>query len=233
MGLGLRPEHVTQRALDVLRKCTHVLVDAYTTPVPGGFYERLEGMFSFERAERNDLEEGARRIVELARETDVAIAVWGDPFVATTHVMIRNMADEAGVPWSYVPGITAISVVPSILGLQHYRFGRIITIPARWREFPSFIERYRVNRQAGVHTLFLVDPGMDIREALEALAEGGIDEAGVVARATWDDQKVGTGRIAELMEVDWGEPPYSIVVPASMHPEEKEAWERWRVSKRR
>ncbi len=238
--MGLKPEHISEEALRIAKSCDERILDGYTTPVPERFVNTVEEKVGkIYVARREDLEEGAKELVRRALHKDLALLVWGDPFVATTHVMIRNMAEELGVSWKYVPGITILSVIPSLLGLQHYRFGKVVTIPKMWKSTPSFFEKIANNRKMGAHTLCLVDIGMSMKDALRALSywssKNGekVGEIAGIARATWENQMVCVGGLNELLELEWGAPPFSIVVPADMHPEEQEAWNAWKRQRRR
>lgn len=235
VGLGLKPAHISEEALRAARSCRERILDGYTTPVPEDFVKAMEERIGEVRvAGRKELEEGAVEIVRRAQKRDVALLVWGDPFAATTHVMIRNVAEEEGTEWKYVPGVSILSVMPSLLGLQHYRFGKVVTIPKTWKDMPSFFERIERNREMGAHTLCLVDIGMNMDEALRALLfwserrSTELGEIAGIARATWETQTIHVGTVGELLGEDWGNPPFSIVVPADMHPEEMEAWVAWK-----
>lgn len=234
VGLGLTPKHTTQKALHVLRNCDKIYFDTYTNFYRSEWvkeWERVVGK-EFFYAKRHHLENNMKDIIAEAKEKDVAIAVVGDPLVATTHNSYFIEAPKEGVKVAYVPGISILSVAPSLSGLQHYRFGPVVTIPKRWRDTPSFYERTARNKKLRAHTLLLMDIGLKIKEGIEALMYwekelelGVIDLATVVvaiARAGWDNCVRFVGTVEEVLEKDFGEPPHSLILPTDLLPYEED-----------
>jgi len=238
VGAGLVPEHITEAGIEAIKRADRVLIDVYTVPTSEENVRRLEEITGkkFERARRSDLEEGATELVEEAREKDIAVVVFGDPLAATTHVVLTIIADERGVEWKYVPGVSILTYVPSRLGLEHYKFGWTVTIPHGWKYAPSFYDRIRENLKRRMHTLLLLDVGdepMRIPEGVEALIywaerEGrGWDKVVGIARAGHPDEKIVYGDPEDLMKEDWPDPPHSLVIPGKLHPVEEDALRRF------
>ena len=236
VGLGLSPLYLTEEARRILMEVEEVLLDAYTnvlTEEEIAEYESMVGR-TFYRASRTDLEDGMVEIVERARERDIAIAVSGDPLTATTHISLYTEALKRGVSVKYVPGVSIHTVSMSLSGLQHYRFGPVITVPHRWRESPSFYERLARNKKTGVHSLLLLDlhPVVTLPEALEAILywerekKRRVLELGDlvigIARAGKKDCFRRVGTVEELLDTEWGDPPHSLIVPGELHPIEEE-----------
>jgi diphthine synthase len=167
--------------------------------------------------------------------------VVGDPFSATTHVELRIRAKKEGIPVSIVHGASALTAVPGLLGLQHYKFGRTTTLPFPDRGYypESPYEMIAENLSRGLHTLVLLDiqadrgrlmtanEGLGVLAELERRKKGGIlgPEAlvCVVARAGSQRPVVRAGRLAGLAKEDFGPPHHSIVVPGKLHFMESEA----------
>ena len=165
----------------------------------------------------------------------------GDPFSATTHVELRIRARKLGIPVTVVHGASALTAVPGLLGLQHYKFGRTTTLPFPEKGyFPeSPYDIIVENHSRGLHTLVLLDiqadkgrlmtanDGMGILSELENRKRGGIlgpdALVGVVARAGSALPVVRAGRLAVLAKEDFGPPHHSIVVPGKLHFMEAEA----------
>ncbi len=243
VGAGLVPEHITKAGIEAIQRSERVLIDTYTVPTSEENIRKLEKITGreFERAQRTDLEEGATELVEEAREKNIAIVVLGDPLAATTHVVLTIIADERGVEWKYIPGVSIITYVPSRLGLEHYKFGWTVTIPHGWKYAPSFYDRIRENLKRRMHTLLLLDVGdepMGIREGVEALQywaerEGkGWEKIVGIARAGYPDEKIVYGEPEELLKEDWPDPPHSLVIPGKLHPVEEDALRRFARGKR-
>jgi uroporphyrin-III C-methyltransferase len=119
VGLGPSPElrDLTRRGEEALRRAQRVLVDIFTAA--GGDrrcaaiaqlvehpIERLVGPDATVRAE----------LIEAARAADVAIAVAGDPLLATPHGYLCQQARQAGVPVEIIPGVSVATAGPSLLG---------------------------------------------------------------------------------------------------------------------
>ena len=165
----------------------------------------------------------------------------GDPFSATTHVELRIRARKLGIPVTVVHGASALTAVPGLLGLQHYKFGRTTTLPFPEKGyFPeSPYDMIVENHSRGLHTLVLLDiqadrgrlmtanEGLGILSELEGRKRGGIlgpdALVGVVARAGSERPVVRAGKLASLAKEDFGPPHHSIVVPGRLHFMEAEA----------
>jgi len=243
VGAGLIPKHITVLGREIVKNADRAIIDTYTVPTTEEQIKEIEGIVGrkLERVERTDLEEGATELVKEAKEKDIAIVTIGDPLTATTHVILTTIADERGVPWKYVPGVSILTYIPSRLGLEHYKFGWTVTIPHNWRHSPSFYDRILENRKRNMHTLALLDVGddpMTIPKALEALQywaerEGKNWEYVVgIARAGHEDEKIVFGRPEDLLSVKWPDPPHSIVILGKMHPVEEDAVRRFALGRR-
>src|SRR3989344_7935091 len=99
IGIGLKPSHLTQEALETLKSCAKVYLENYTSEYSEGNFETLEDLMgkAVTRLSRTEVEEGLAPILEEARGKDIAIAVFGNPLGATTHIQILLDAKAAGV----------------------------------------------------------------------------------------------------------------------------------------
>jgi diphthine synthase len=161
VGLGLGAHGLTLEGLEALRASDIVLLDVYTAPYDNLRAQLLRAQVGRELilATRKELEGGGiRKIIQLAKEKDVAIAVSGDPFLATTHVALKNEALEAGVHVLYIPGVSIVSAAFAVTGLQVYKMGPVATIvgpSSQYRPKSSYLKLYR-NLQLGLHSLLLL-----------------------------------------------------------------------------
>ena len=249
VGLGLDDERgLSQRALDLLRGC-EVFAEEYTAVAAPGTLERLgrelgRPLTALGRAEV----EGESRILEaLRRSPAVALVVVGDPFAATTHVALRLAVEKAGHTWGYLPNASILVAAAGFLGLSHYRFGRVVSLPfpAPGFEPRSPLEQIAANRERELHTLLLLDlapeTGRFLRadEALAILRErdpsAGVladeDELAVAARVGRSDAAGFFGPFRTLRRLDFGPPLHAVVVLARhLHFEEGAALQRFRVA---
>ncbi len=109
---------------------------------------------------RRDVEENAERVIlSKARTGKVGFLVPGDPMVATTHIDLRLRAHKAGIKTGIVHAASVMPSAAGVTGLQSYKFGRTVTIPAAWQgEFPeSVYTNIKSNLSSGLHSLVLLE----------------------------------------------------------------------------
>lgn len=247
VGVGLGDERsLSMRAIDALRACDEVFAEEYTAELAAGSLERLAGWIGREviRLPRTEVEDAARIMAALDRHARVGFVVPGDPFAATTHVALRLAAEARGHCWSYFPNASILTAAAGFLGLQPYRFGRIVSVPFPEPGFApvSPLEMIAANRAVRLHSLVLLDLRPSERrflgagDALTILRErdpthrwlpSGVPTA-VVARVGSDAAEAWVGPLEELAVLDFGPPMHAIVLPAAdLHFEEEAALARW------
>jgi len=235
IGLGLSVKHLTREALEYMELCDVFVIDNYT-----GLVEKVEELIEQIKdrgkivilAKRSDLEgPSITRLVEEARTRNIAVLVPGDPFIATTHDAIRVEALKRGIEVRVVHGISIYSLAASRVGLQAYRFGKMITLvyPDYFKPY-SVIETIYDNLERNLHTLILLDFRRDeerymtIPEAVEILMD--LDEKGIlkkvigvgVARLGFRDEYLVADKLPNLREKKYPPPPHSLIVVAKPHP---------------
>ncbi len=240
IGLGLNPKSLTIEALEILRRVETVYIDRYTSIIPRfdpSIIKRYCSGCRIVFADRNMFEGyGVKNIVDEASARDVAILVPGDPFIATTHEIIRLEALKKGVGVKVVHNASIYSAAASATGLQAYRFGKTVTLvyPDAFKPY-SVLETIRGNLDRRLHTLVLLDIRVDeerfmsIDEAVEILRE--LDEEdslssvlGVgLARVGSDEEVIHADLLYDLGRYTYPPPPHSIIVVADPHPVELES----------
>ena len=159
IGLGLgHPKDLTCRALETLKKCDKVYLEAYTSIMIEASTEDLEAFIgmSVEVADREAVESGS--VLEGCKDSNVALLVVGDPLSATTHSDLVVRCHEIGVQCKVIHN-TSIMTAVAQCGLQLYRFGESISLcfwtdtfrPDSW--YPKMVR----NSKAGLHTICLLD----------------------------------------------------------------------------
>lgn len=252
IGLGLSDDKsLTLEALDTCRSCDILIAEEYTSMLSKGSMERLEKSIGrkIRILGRKEVEDGDP--LGIATDKVVGFLVPGDPMTATTHIDLRIRAHDLGWDTDIVHGASAFTAIPGVLGLQHYKFGRTVTIPFPQKGFDpqSPFEQLEENLKHGLHTLALLDIQsaegryMTANEGLKwivsasekkrstALLEGSL--ACVVARAGSSCCIARADAISELIKLDFGEPLHSIVVPGKLHFQEGEALVRFANAPRR
>jgi diphthine synthase len=178
-------------------------------------------------------------VLETAKRGKAVLLVPGDPLIATTHIALRIAAEKQGIKTRVIHGASIVSAAPGLSGLHNYKFGKSVTIPfpENFSETPYMV--IAQNKGLGLHTLCLLDINVEenrflgVREALEILLR--IEEKrkmGVVtcetlavgiARAGSPNPTVKAGFVNELLNYDFGGPPYSLIFPGKLHFMEAEA----------
>ncbi|KAK3923016.1 Diphthine methyl ester synthase [Frankliniella fusca] len=160
IGLGLGDaKDVTVKGLEIIKKCSRVYLEAYTSVLTVG-KEALEEFYGRELiiADRDCVEQDADSILSEAANEDVALLVVGDPFGATTHTDLVLRAKQKAIPYQIVHNASIMNAV-GCCGLQLYCFGETVSIPYwtdTWQP-DSFYHKIKSNRIRGLHTLCLLD----------------------------------------------------------------------------
>ncbi|XP_014405144.1 PREDICTED: diphthine methyl ester synthase isoform X2 [Myotis brandtii] len=160
VGLGLGDaKDITVKGLEVVRRCSRVYLEAYTSVLTVG-KEALEEFYGRKLilADREEVEQEADNILKDADVSDVAFLVVGDPFGATTHSDLILRATSLGIPYRVIHNASILNAV-GCCGLQLYKFGETVSIvfwTDTWRP-ESFFDKVKKNRQNGMHTLCLLD----------------------------------------------------------------------------
>jgi diphthine synthase len=239
VGLGLWDEKdVTLKGLEEIRRCDAVYAEFYTSPM-GVSLENIERVCkkSITVLSREEVEDGTR-LLEEATQHNICLLTGGDAMAATTHVDLRLRARELGIETKLVHGVSIVSAAAGALGLQIYKFGRIISIARPSAGFfpLSPYDALRDNLRAGMHSLLLLDTvpkalsageALDILLKMERRKKKGVvnDETlvAVVARVSAPDETVRAGFVHDMRAVDMGPPPHAIVIPGALHPVEARA----------
>lgn len=161
VGLGLKPEHITEEGKKAIKNAKKVYVEAYTSVFSEGKIKDLEKELNkkFVLLYREDVELHFDKIINEAKKEDVAFCVFGNITSATTHSSAITDAKKAKVKFKLIPGISIVSVVPMLTGLEEYRFGRTVSIVKPVENYsPSVFFNYIIeNKKQGLHTLCLLD----------------------------------------------------------------------------
>ncbi len=243
VGLGLNDEKgVTIKGLEETKSADTVFMETYTSLMPDFSLQRFEALCGrkVQVVTRQVLEEeNGKVILEAAKKGRAVFLVPGDPFIATTHVTLRIDAQRQGIKTRIIHGTSIMSAIVSLSGLHNYKFGKTVTVP-----FPeNFSETpYNViaqNKKLGLHTLCLLDLKaneklfLSINQAVKMLLEveqkkknGAVtpDTVAVgLARAGGNNPKLKADFVGNLVDYDFGEPPFSLIFLGDLHFMEVEA----------
>jgi diphthine synthase len=241
VGLGLGPRGISLEGVEELRHAETVYLEYYTTPHEPELLKSLQQATGKQVVvvDRDFVEDG-RRILSEAAKGKVALAVLGDPMIATTHDELRARAIRLGIETKVIHAATISAAAASASGLHSYKFSRTVTVT---RESVSRLtQAYQVlheNLLEGAHTLLLLEydtksgDGVSPAEAMQGLllAEanfkrgvvGGSTFALVLSRLGRKDQALAAGDLSALSKMEFGEAPHSLVLPGKLHFTEVEA----------
>lgn len=240
VGLGLGPpEHMTLKAIKALEESDIVYLDTYTSPLPSELLEFLRSRLGDRLllAGRQDLEDRVAELVDKAAAMSVAVAVPGDPLIATTHIAILIEAVSRGVDFEIVYGVSSVSAAIGSSCLSSYRFGRIVTVPrdASVESLKTIYRSIEENIEAGLHTLVLLDVaegGLSASEAVKMLLKAGAEAGGrlnpdsmviVLARLGYRDEVRAACRASDVSSLQLPPPPHIVIIPAELRSYERDA----------
>lgn len=221
-GLGLRDGDVSDRTMKSLEKCDEAYAEFYTNveTVDVEVLEEQTGQ-DIKKLSREEVEREQLPVVQ-AEDKHVVFLVSGDPLSATTHFELKKQAEERKIEVEVCHAPSILTAVAET-GLNLYKFGRTVTIPEKGEpeSVKSYIEQ---NESVGLHTLVLLDIGMDASTAAEKLLRLGVEDRKCVVaeRLGLESQKTSVLSLKEVQNKDLGGPPHSIILPGKMSHKEKE-----------
>jgi diphthine synthase len=241
IGLGIGSEKdITAGGIEACSRCAEVYAELYTARWPGDL-KRLEKLIGKTIAvlSRQDMEEGAGKLLKRAKEKDIAVLVPGDPLSATTHIGLMMEARERKVRVQVVHASSILTAVAET-GLSLYNFGRTVTVvlPEKRYAPDSFYDAAEKNRKLGMHTLFLLDVSMGSAAGIGVLmAIGSKRRRPLVSANTMlvaasalgtKEAVVRYGKARELLRKSL-EPPAVLILPGKLHFTEKEYLEAFKI----
>jgi|SRR3989344_7022523 len=233
IGLGLSDEKdITLRGLEAVKKCSKVYLENYTSLLQCSLAD-LEKAFGKKiiLADRLQTENKSDDIINGSAKNDVALLIVGDPLAATTHVNYILDCKKKNIPITIIHNASVLTAVGEV-GLELYKYGKITSVPFAESKTPNDV--IASNLKNGLHTLVLLDLDpktkkfMTIAEALGRLSLGKTPVV-VCARLGSEHSRIVYATGPVLKTIDFGNPPYCIVVPAALHFVEEEALELWRL----
>ncbi|MBS3133619.1 diphthine synthase [Candidatus Woesearchaeota archaeon] len=236
IGIGLDEKDISLKALDAVKKCKYLYIDCYTSL--GTDIKTLEKMFNKKiiEADREMLENKSNEIIEKARKENVAVLVYGDCLSATTHISLVQESEKLNIKHEVIHGISILTSI-SETGLSLYNFGKTASIPFNNKNVKVAYDILKNNQKSGMHTLFLLDLNpekkmfLTIKEAIVYLTGNGMDINQLVvgcARLGRKDSMIKSEKAESIKNIEFGKPPYCLIVPGKMHFMEEEFLERFK-----
>ena len=221
---------------DVIRKLNkmdRIFIETYTSPIKIDDKMIMDelGVREIIHLKREDLEDGYKKIINMAMNEDIAILVPGDPLIATTHVTLLIEARKAGVNVKVIHSSSALCTAIGESGLHTYKFGPSSTTVRK--DVASSRRAYDIlkdNLSKGLHTLFFLeydhesDYIMKPDEAIEILLY--YDEKEILKNEQPVIVLCGLGRkdeikrvytIKEILNKEFPKTPCILIFPGKLH----------------
>ncbi len=230
IGLGLSgTKDITVKGLESIKKCNILYLENYTSQFHAT-KEELETLYGkkIQLADRAFTETQTNKILQEAKEKNVAFLVIGAPFSATTHIELFFAAKKRDIFVEVVENASVLTAI-GITGLSLYKFGRTTTIPLQHEHITSPYEVILNNKKNKLHTLCLLDIQgkklMTAREGLDYLIRCGLNK---------DERVVGCGALGspdveitveKANDIHIKKFPQCLIIPGELHFKEEEALE--------
>ena len=238
IGLGLYDDRsITLQGKDALADADDAFAEFYTSFLAGTTVEDIETTHDIDITvrDRAGVEQHPEPILDAAADGHAAFLTAGDPMISTTHVDLRLRAIDRGIETRVVHGTTAQTAASSLTGLQNYRFGKATTLPFERSHGgdgvpASVLDTIEDNTDRDLHTLVYLDIDrenddyMTGAHAASLLTEAGLERLGVVVgQAGSENPTVVADDLSALAEQTFGDPLHMLVLPADVHPLERDA----------
>ena len=241
VGLGISgTKSIPIEVVKIIQDADIVYLEVFTSPISQMYEEEIKNMVngSFKIAKRWLVEDG-QEILKASKNTTVVLLSYGDPYMATTHIELRTRAELENIETKTVHSASIITSMIGEAGLQFYKVGRVVTI---MNEKKSTITPYTVinkNLTQGLHSIILLEYNhdkkyfLDPKNAISNLLDIEKEQkksilsddtfAIIASRIGFETQKIISGKFSNLLKVDFGEPPHSIIIPGKLHFTESDA----------
>ncbi len=227
VGLGVSGEEsIPVEVVKVIQKADMVYLESFTSPIYKQHEEKLKSLTSgnFKIAKRWLVEDG-QEILRTAKASNVVLLSYGDPYIATTHIELRTRAKLEKIKTKTIHSASAITSMVGEAGLQFYKIGRIVTI---MNEKKSMLTPYTTifrNLLQGLHTVLLLEYN-EVEKIEKEQKRSVVNEnlfAIVASRIGFQTQTITSGKFSNLLKINFGEPPHSVIITGKLHFTESDA----------
>ena len=235
VGLGISGiSELSDNTISVIKNADIVYLESFTSPISEIEKEQLANMCDgeFKIAKRWLVEDG-NEILENAKQREVVLISYGDPYIATTHLELKTRAITDKIETKTIHSSSIVSSLIGEIGLQYYKVGKILTV---MNDPKSMITPYNTisnNLLSKMHSVILLEYNEDKsfflapQDALSLLLDAekiqnrkiiSLDTFAIIAsRIGKSDQNITSGKISNLIKKEFGNPPHTIIIPGSLH----------------
>lgn len=220
-------------AVEAIKNCDSVFLERYTNTndiSSLGDIEKLTGK-QIKVLDRSDVE--SEDLVALAKKSNVALLIPGDPLFATTHISLISSCAKNGVKYRVIHAGSILTAAAET-GLSLYKFGGVCSIPIYSKGFEpeSFFDTIEKNIREGFHSLVLLEAKNDtefvdpvsavkiLKKIEKERAENIIDWNSVVCLVGMGSDKQHMFMVSSGENSD--KPPVALIIPSSLSEVEKE-----------
>jgi diphthine synthase len=235
IGLGVDPKNTAPVFINYASSiCEKSYFDNYTTFVKNSELEWIEKKLNAVPVSRETLED-IDRFVEEARNKNVCLYVYGDPYVATTHQALKVYATENNINVKTIYSSSFINVIFGETGLHIYKIGFVGSLIKGDINSRNYIyKQIGTSLELKKHSI-IIPTGYEgnVRSLLHELkqAENNFKEevftddrfVVLVSRAGTEEEKILGGKLFELLQSEIElEEPFTLIVPGALHFTEEE-----------
>ncbi|HJY10139.1 MAG TPA: diphthine synthase [Nitrososphaeraceae archaeon] len=245
VGAGIYETMEMSNSIKILNCCDKIYLERFTSPISDNFIRILKSTLGpgkkIEIVKRWFVEDG-RQILDESKRLNVGLISYGDPTIATTFTELRIRAMKNNIEVKVVHAASGITSLIGECGLQIYKIGKLVTMMEEKQSAISVYSTVFSNLNLNCHTIILTEyrqnedgsefflkPNYVMSKILEVEKDityeivSEISFLIVVSRIGAHDQKIVSGKIRSLIDLEHGEGPHSIIFPAKLHFTEEEA----------
>ncbi len=228
IGTGMTQNSISADALEILKTCDKIYLENYTVNFPYPKKE-LEKIYNIKIQELGRQSVEDESILKEAKNSSVALLIYGDALSATTHMQLILEAKKQNIPYQIFHNASILTTIAET-GLSLYKFGKTTSMP-NWKEHTnkpiSFIDYIKQNQSIKAHTLILTDIGLEIKDAINQLLESteknlelpekiiAISHAGTLQQKIFYDKP----KNLTIQKITM---PFCLIVPSNLSHTEKE-----------
>jgi diphthine synthase len=245
IGAGIYDAVEMSYSIEILKDCDRIYLERFTSPISEVFINNVKSILGqgkkIEIVKRWFVEDG-RQILDESKKLNVGLVSYGDPTIATTFTELRIRALKNNINVKIIHAASGITSLVGECGLQIYKMGRLVTMMQEKQSAISVYSTIFSNLNLNCHTIILTEyrqevdgsefflkPNHVMSKLLEVEGDIKYDIISedsyliVVSRIGADNQKIVSGKIKSLIDLEYNKGPHSIVFPAKLHFTEEEA----------
>ncbi len=235
IGLGVDPKNTAPAFIKRSCKiCEKNYIDTYTTIIAAEYLEWIKKELNAIPANRETLED-VKNFVEEAKDKNVCLYVYGDPYIATTHQSLRIYAAERKIQVKTIYSSSFINAIFGETGLHIYKIGFVGSLIKG-----DINSRNYIYKQVGAalelkkHSV-IIPTGYegDLKSLISELKQAELNFKEntfadnrfliFISRAGTDDEEIISGTIMELFKAKTAiNEPFALIVPGLLHFSEEE-----------